>query len=81
MNQRTDIVRAGVTAAVTELQPMTRDARQNGLHVLRQDHVPAVDERPGTRCGKQGEGGARAQAMNEARAASCRFDQGLQIIK
>ena len=62
-------------------QPVTGDAGQHRLYILRQNHAPAIDECPGASDGNQCEGSTRTQSMDEHRAVARGFDQQLNVVE
>ena len=52
---------------VGRLQAMPRNGRQYGLHVFRQNQIPAFQEGPGAGAMQQGQAGAWRQAVAPVR--------------
>ena len=76
-----DILVAGVLGAADKMEAVAGDAGQYRLYVFRQYHAATGDKGPSTRRCEQGEGGTRAEAVNEFRAVSRGLDQALHVVK
>ena len=76
-----DILAAGVLGAADKMEAVAGDAGQYRLYVFRQYHAATGDKGPGTGRSEQGEGGTRAEAVNEFRAVARCLDQVLYVVQ
>jgi hypothetical protein len=66
---------------VRRAQAVRRDAREDGLHVLRQHLVASFDERPGARRMHQRERGARRKPGDVVGRTAGVLDDRLHVVK